>query len=66
MTFDCPRCEQRTLNESSHGECPRRSSSPLPHRTINWTHGCIAVTNDEIEEIAQAVPDGTPVLIERR
>ena len=34
------------------------------HRTINWTHGCIAVTNSEIEEIARAVPNGTPIRIE--
>ena len=33
------------------------------HRVINWTRGCIAVTNPEIEEIARAVPNGTPVVI---
>jgi murein L,D-transpeptidase YafK len=33
------------------------------HRLVNWTHGCIAVTDDEIEEIARAVPDGTPITI---
>ena len=33
------------------------------HRMVNWTHGCIAVTNDEIEEIARAAPNGTPVTI---
>ncbi len=33
------------------------------HATMDWTDGCIAVTNKEIEEIAQAVPDGTPVEI---
>jgi murein L,D-transpeptidase YafK len=27
----------------------------------DWTDGCIAVTNSEIEEIWAAVPDGTPV-----
>lgn len=31
------------------------------HRRINWTMGCIAVTNAEIEEIWQIVPDGTPI-----
>jgi murein L,D-transpeptidase YafK len=35
------------------------------HRLVNWTRGCIAVTNEEIEEIARAVPDGTPVVIQR-
>ena len=29
----------------------------------DWTDGCIAVTNDEIEEIWRAVPNGTPVEI---
>jgi murein L,D-transpeptidase YafK len=33
------------------------------HRTWDWTDGCIAVTNSEIEEIWQLVPDGTPVEI---
>ena len=33
------------------------------HRLVNWTHGCIAVTDDEIEEIARAVPNGTPITI---
>lgn len=29
----------------------------------DWTDGCIAVTNEEIEEIWRAVPDGTPIEI---
>jgi len=29
----------------------------------DWTLGCIAVTNDEIEELWKAVPVGTPVII---
>ncbi|PWU19488.1 MAG: hypothetical protein C5B50_06495 [Verrucomicrobia bacterium] len=33
------------------------------HRLHDWTAGCIAVTNPEIEEIYRAVPDGTPVEI---
>jgi murein L,D-transpeptidase YafK len=33
------------------------------HRQINWTAGCIAVTNPEIEEIYKLVPLGTPVEI---
>lgn len=32
-------------------------------RSIDWTAGCIAVTNEEIEEIWHAVPDGTPIEI---
>ncbi len=34
------------------------------HRTYDWTKGCIAVTNPEIEEIWALVPDGTPIQIE--
>ncbi len=33
------------------------------HRLHDWTAGCIAVTNAEIEEIFRAVPDGTPIEI---
>ncbi|SHM77773.1 L,D-transpeptidase catalytic domain [Fibrobacter sp. UWR3] len=33
------------------------------HRWKDWTAGCIAVTNDEIEEIYDAVKDGTPITI---
>ena len=33
------------------------------HRLVDWTGGCIAVTNDEIEEIWRAVPIGTPIEI---
>ncbi len=35
------------------------------HRALDWTDGCIAVTDAEIEEIYSAVPDGTPVEIRR-
>lgn len=31
------------------------------HLVRDWTEGCIAVTNEEIEEIWQLVPDGTPI-----
>lgn len=33
------------------------------HRLVDWTDGCIAVTNGEMEEIWRAVPDGTPIEI---
>lgn len=38
------------------------SLGPL-HRLRDWTAGCIAVTNTEIEELWRAVPDGTPIEI---
>ena len=33
------------------------------HRLYDWTLGCIAVTDDEIDEIWKLVPVGTPVEI---
>jgi murein L,D-transpeptidase YafK len=33
------------------------------HRLKDWTDGCVAVTNQEIDEIWQAVSDGTPIEI---
>jgi murein L,D-transpeptidase YafK len=35
----------------------------LIHRTHDWTDGCIAVTDQEMDEIWNAVPDGTPIEI---
>ncbi len=33
------------------------------HRLHDWTDGCIAVTDREIDEIWNLVPDGTPIEI---
>lgn len=33
------------------------------HRSIDWTDGCMAVTDDEIEDIWNRVGSGTPVEI---
>jgi len=33
------------------------------HRAQDWTDGCVAVTNQEIDEIWGLVPDGTPIEI---
>ena len=33
------------------------------HRLLDWTDGCIALTNAEIEELWDLVPDGTPIEI---
>ncbi|WP_312192687.1 L,D-transpeptidase family protein [Sphingobacterium sp.] len=32
-------------------------------RCIDWTYGCMALTNSEIDELFQAVPIGTPIEI---
>jgi murein L,D-transpeptidase YafK len=34
-------------------------------RQVDWTKGCVAVTDSEIEEIWRVVPDGTPIEIDR-
>ena len=39
--------------------------NPVEMLLRDWTWGCIAVTNDEIEEIYAMVRDGTPVAIHR-
>jgi murein L,D-transpeptidase YafK len=33
------------------------------HRLVDWTDGCMAVTNPEIEEIYRAIPDGAVINI---
>ena len=33
------------------------------HRITDWTNGCVALTDQEIEQIWSAVPIGTPVEI---
>jgi tetratricopeptide (TPR) repeat protein len=33
------------------------------HTEVDWTKGCIAVTDEEIEEISKLTPNGTPVEI---
>jgi murein L,D-transpeptidase YafK len=33
------------------------------HLQMDWTDGCIAVTDQEIDEIWELVPDGTPIVI---
>jgi murein L,D-transpeptidase YafK len=46
-----------------HGLPARQAWVGAAHRDFDWTEGCIAVTNEEIEEIWSAVPVGTPIHI---
>jgi len=46
-----------------HGLPARQAWVGERHRDFDWTEGCIAVTNQEIDEIFTAVPVGTPILI---
>jgi murein L,D-transpeptidase YafK len=46
-----------------HGQ-PNRFAGPGEMRG-DWTEGCIAVSNTEMDEIWRAVADGTPIVIKR-
>lgn len=46
-----------------HGLGPSMVWAGALHAKWDWTAGCIAVTNKEIEEIYHAVPNGTPIEI---
>lgn len=65
--YDVARARQVGYSPGSHimihglpeGEEWRGSS----HANQDWTDGCIAVTNEEMDEIWKAVDDGTPIHI---
>lgn len=46
-----------------HGLPDEQAAFGPAHRDYDWTNGCIAVTNQEIEEIWRVVRDGTPIQI---
>ncbi|GIU05705.1 hypothetical protein TUM4261_08060 [Shewanella sp. c952] len=46
-----------------HGENPNSSLSPIEAQQYNWTDGCIAVTNAEMDELWRAIDEGTPIEI---
>ena len=46
-----------------HGLAPERRNFETEHWRFNWTNGCIAVTDEEIDEIWQRVEIGTPIEI---
>jgi murein L,D-transpeptidase YafK len=46
-----------------HGVDERLGWSGPAHWSVDWTQGCIAVSDPAIEEIWRLVPDGTPVKI---
>jgi murein L,D-transpeptidase YafK len=48
-----------------HGLPPEYSWVGGKHLLSDWTEGCIAVTDSEIEEIWKLVPDGTPVEVRK-
>ncbi len=46
-----------------HGLGTLRAPLKKSHLLMDWTAGCIAITNDEIEELYNAVAVGIPILI---
>jgi murein L,D-transpeptidase YafK len=46
-----------------HGLPPSGARMGRQHLYLDWTDGCVAVTNEEIDEIALAVRPGTPIEI---
>lgn len=44
-----------------HGLPKGQAGVGAVHRTWDWTNGCVALTNQEIEELFASVPVGTPV-----
>ncbi|MCH1930614.1 L,D-transpeptidase family protein [Shewanella sp. A25] len=46
-----------------HGQNPRSPLPPEQAQQYNWTNGCIAITNAEMDELWKAVDPGTPIEI---
>ena len=46
-----------------HGLAPSFAELGATHRLSDWTYGCIAVTNPEIDELYAHTPVGTPIEI---
>ena len=46
-----------------HGLPAEQAPFGAAHRDYDWTNGCIAVTNKEIEELWRVIRDGTPIQI---
>ncbi|HIF50122.1 MAG TPA: murein L,D-transpeptidase [Thiotrichaceae bacterium] len=46
-----------------HGLGEQNEKKIVIHEEINWTEGCIALTNEEINELRKFVDIGTPVII---
>lgn len=58
--------EARKLGKSPGGDIfIHGRGNPVDYLIPDWTWGCIAVTNREIEEIYAMVRDGTPIAIYR-
>lgn len=64
---DILRAEALGLNPGGqimiHGQDPNSSLTAEQAQKINWTNGCIAITNEQMDELWQAIELGTPIEI---
>ncbi len=51
-------------NIKIHGLKNGETLDPSFIQSFDWTHGCIAITNEEMDEFIRLVPMGTPITIE--
>jgi murein L,D-transpeptidase YafK len=77
LSYPNPTDRQQYIQAQKRGQIPRGAGiggavgihgehvglTWLPHKWINWTRGCIALDNDEIEELYGAVVPGAKVVI---
>jgi len=65
---DVTRAEARGVSAGCdimiHGLPNGQGSTGDLHRQTDWTAGCIALTDEEIEELWRITPDGTPIEIQ--
>jgi murein L,D-transpeptidase YafK len=46
-----------------HGQNPNSSLTPQEAQKLNWTDGCIAITNKQMDELWGSIEPGTPIEI---
>lgn len=46
-----------------HGQNPNSSLTPQEAQKFNWTDGCIAITNNQMDELWASIEAGTPIEI---
>lgn len=46
-----------------HGQNPKSDLSAEEAQQYNWTDGCIAITNPQMDELWRAIDEGTPIEI---
>jgi L,D-peptidoglycan transpeptidase YkuD (ErfK/YbiS/YcfS/YnhG family) len=46
-----------------HGVGSSQYAGAHAHKDTDWTLGCVALDDDEIDEVARLTPDGTKIVI---